>query len=143
MSHYDKFQEQQIEKEQVDHPEHYTYNKNGIELIDLIEDLPCWQANIIKYVYRCEKKGKKLQDLQKALWYLEREIGRVEEEQDIDEWARDMDDLSLSEDYEVNREIEDDLFNDDLWLQDRYKGRTYEALSQEEDDRIRQYYNED
>ena len=60
----------------VDHPVHYRGAK-GIECIDVIEDMPFWKANVIKYVWREDSKGG-LEDLKKAAWYLAREIQRRE-----------------------------------------------------------------
>ena len=61
-------------KELVDHPEHYQ--ANGIEAIDVIEgfNLNFNLGNAIKYILRSDKKGNKKQDLEKAVWYLNREI---------------------------------------------------------------------
>lgn len=58
----------------VDHPKHY--NTGAIEVIDAIEDwnLGFHLGNVVKYVARADHKGTKLQDLQKAKWYLERYI---------------------------------------------------------------------
>lgn len=58
----------------VNHPSHY--NKGKFEVIDVIED---WKlgfnlGNAVKYIARAEYKENKLQDLEKAKWYLEREI---------------------------------------------------------------------
>ena len=55
-------------------PKHYTTGK--YEVIDVIEDwdLNFRLANTIKYVARHKHKGKPLEDLKKALWYLQREI---------------------------------------------------------------------
>lgn len=63
-------------KEAVDHPEHY--NQGKYEVIDVIED---WKlnfslGNVIAYVARCEYKNNKKEDLEKAIWYLERELER-------------------------------------------------------------------
>ena len=33
-------------------------------------------GNVIKYVWRSDEKGNAIEDLEKALWYLEREIAR-------------------------------------------------------------------
>jgi hypothetical protein len=62
----------------VSHPPHYTVG--GIEVIDFIEakGLGYNLGNVIKYVSRAGKKDDYLEDLQKARWYLNREIGRVE-----------------------------------------------------------------
>ena len=58
----------------VNHPPHY--NQNGIEVIDVIEayNLNYRLGNVIKYILRSDLKGNKKQDLEKALWYLEREV---------------------------------------------------------------------
>jgi len=58
----------------VNHPPHYK--SGGIETIDFIEakDLNYRLGNVVKYVSRAGKKGDPIQDLEKALWYLQREI---------------------------------------------------------------------
>lgn len=62
------------EHDPVNHPSHYTVG--GIETIDFIEakQLNYNLGNVIKYLTRSEHKGNKKQDLQKALWYLNREL---------------------------------------------------------------------
>lgn len=64
-------------KEMVNHPSHY--NMGTIEVIDFIEDhnLNFNLGNAVKYIARCEHKGKKTEDLMKALWYINREIDRI------------------------------------------------------------------
>ena len=61
----------------VNHPPHYTVG--GIETIDFIEakSLGYNLGNVIKYVTRADYKGNKLEDLKKALWYLNREISKL------------------------------------------------------------------
>ena len=65
----------------INSPSHYT--DGGIETIDFIEakKLDYHLGNVVKYVSRAGKKdpAKKLEDLKKARWYLEREIGRVQD----------------------------------------------------------------
>ena len=59
----------------VNHPPHYK--SGGIETIDFIEakDLNYRLGNVVKYVSRAGKKDSDpVQDLEKALWYLQREI---------------------------------------------------------------------
>jgi hypothetical protein len=66
-------------KEEVNHPPHYTVG--GVETIDFIEakQLNFNLGNVVKYLSRAgEKDSDPLQDLQKARWYLNREIARVE-----------------------------------------------------------------
>lgn len=60
--------------DEVNQPTHYT--DGGIETIDFIEakGLGFNLGNAIKYISRAGKKGNRLQDLQKAQWYLTREI---------------------------------------------------------------------
>ena len=62
----------------VDHPAHY--NMGRVEVIDAIE---AWRlgfhlGNAVKYIARAELKGATIEDLEKAVWYLKREIKRRE-----------------------------------------------------------------
>ena len=63
----------------VNHPSHYTDGE--IEVIDFIEDkgLNFHRGNAVKYIARAGKKDseKEVEDLQKAVWYLNREITRL------------------------------------------------------------------
>ena len=69
--------------EQVSHPNHYGGEDNTYEAIKVIEawDLDFHIGNTVKYISRAGKKGtdKELQDLKKALWYLERKIKNLED----------------------------------------------------------------
>jgi len=58
----------------VNHPAHYKYG--GIETIDFIEakELGYNLGNVVKYVTRADHKGNRKQDLEKAMWYLQREL---------------------------------------------------------------------
>ena len=65
-------------KEMVNHPSHYNMGK--YEAIDVIED---WNLNFnlgnaVKYISRAGHKDDIVQDLKKSLWYIEREIQRIE-----------------------------------------------------------------
>lgn len=64
-------------KEQVNHPEHYS--ANGIEAIDVIDayNLNFNLGNAIKYILRADRKGNKKVDLEKSVWYLNREIDKL------------------------------------------------------------------
>ena len=68
------------DKERVNHPNHY--NQGKIEVIDAIEDwdLNFCEGNVIKYVARHRHKDEPLEDLKKAKWYLDRLIGKIEDE---------------------------------------------------------------
>ncbi len=60
----------------VNSPPHYNFGK--IEVIDALEDwkLTFHRANAVKYIARAGKKDptKEIEDLEKAVWYLKREI---------------------------------------------------------------------
>ena len=60
----------------VNHPDHYQ--GKSIEVIDIIEefDLNFNLGNVIKYILRSNKKENKSQDLNKAFWYLKREVDK-------------------------------------------------------------------
>ena len=68
----------------INHPSHYT--SGMVETIEMIESCgwgsPFCLGNVIKYVTRAPHKGSMLADLRKARWYLDREISRLEKEQD-------------------------------------------------------------
>jgi len=65
-------------KDNVNSPAHYI--TGGVETIDFIEakSLNYNLGNVVKYVSRSDYKGKKLEDLKKAQWYLNREISNLE-----------------------------------------------------------------
>ncbi len=60
----------------VNHPDHYGGADNPYEAIKVIDawGLGFNLGNTVKYISRSGKKGAELQDLQKARWYLDREI---------------------------------------------------------------------
>lgn len=77
----------------VNEPSHY--NKNGIEVIDVIETYAKTDfrlANVLKYVCRCEYKSSKLQDLQKAQWYLNRVVEELEDAWTVEEFIEERKD---------------------------------------------------
>jgi hypothetical protein len=70
----------ELPKELVNHPSHY--NRGKYEVIDVIED---WHlgfnlGNAIKYIGRCGHKDDPVQELEKAKWYIQREIDRIKKE---------------------------------------------------------------
>lgn len=54
----------------VNHPKHYTSDGCGVEAIEVTSLLPACISNAVKYVWRCGKKDEDLQELKKALWYI-------------------------------------------------------------------------
>ena len=71
------------ESDSVNHPNHYNGGK--IEVIDYIEDqkLGFCLGNAIKYISRAGKKdkGKEIEDLRKAIWYINRRILEIKREE--------------------------------------------------------------
>ena len=70
----------------VDHPAHYhseyVHTKCGetIECIDIVRHMDFDTGNAVKYVWRAGKKGDAVEDIRKAVWYLQdrlRELKRV------------------------------------------------------------------
>ena len=60
------------------HPPHYS--AGSVEVLDGIEvlGLGFHAGNVVKYIARHQHKGQPLEDLQKARWYLDRMIARLE-----------------------------------------------------------------
>ena len=62
----------------VDHPDHYQSDR--YECIDVIESLGLGSGfsigNAFKYLWRAGRKGDAVEDLEKARWYIDREIAR-------------------------------------------------------------------
>jgi hypothetical protein len=64
-------------QDNVNHPKHYTSHPSGVECIEITEHMNFNLGNATKYVWRSSLKGKDVEDLKKAIWYLEREIARI------------------------------------------------------------------
>jgi hypothetical protein len=58
----------------VNHPKHYSVHPSGIEAIEICEHFSFTVGNAIKYLWRAGQKGNALEDIKKALWYLERAV---------------------------------------------------------------------
>ncbi len=64
-------------EDMVNRPAHYLSHPSGIEAITLTEHMGFCLGNVIKYVLRAPYKGSQIEDLEKARWYLDREIVRL------------------------------------------------------------------
>ena len=58
----------------VDHPSHYTKHPSGVECIEITEHTGFCLGNAIKYIWRADLKQNAIEDLEKAAWYIEKEI---------------------------------------------------------------------
>ena len=67
--------------DKVNHPKHYTSHPSGIECIDIVEHHDFCIGNAIKYLWRAGLKdgNADVEDLKKAIWYIERKIKMLEE----------------------------------------------------------------
>lgn len=71
----------------VNHPTHYNSNPSGVECITVIEHMTLNVGNAVKYLWRAGLKkdnllrsndlDKHIEDLEKAKWYIQREIERL------------------------------------------------------------------
>lgn len=63
----------------INHPKHYNSHPSGIEAIAIVEHMNFNIGNAIKYLWRSDHKhNAPLDDLRKAVWYINREIQRLE-----------------------------------------------------------------
>ena len=58
----------------VNRPLHYTQHQSGVECIQITEHMGFCIGNAIKYLWRADLKDNSLEDLQKTMWYINREI---------------------------------------------------------------------
>lgn len=63
----------------VNHPKHYTEHPSGVECIQITEHMSFLLGNAMKYIWRNEAKNG-VEDLKKAIWYIEREIAKREQQ---------------------------------------------------------------
>jgi hypothetical protein len=73
-----------VKGDPVHKPAHYQAVP-GVECIEVTQHFSFLRGNVIKYVWRAGSKGKELEDLKKAAWYLNREIKRLEDETSTEE----------------------------------------------------------
>ncbi len=64
------------EEDNVAHPSHYTSHPSGIECIQITEHMGFNLGNALKYIWRCDLKHDAIEDLEKAKWYIDRELDK-------------------------------------------------------------------
>lgn len=72
--------------ERVDHPDYYNQHPSGVECIDIIRHYCFDIGNAIKYLWRAglkveeglTDKQKEIEDLRKAIWYIQDRIKQLE-----------------------------------------------------------------
>jgi hypothetical protein len=75
--------EEPAQYEYVNHPKHYNAHPSGVECIDIIEHMSFNLGTAVKYCWRQGLKPEQasIQDLRKAIWYINREIELIERQQ--------------------------------------------------------------
>lgn len=66
----------------VNRPFHYMQHPSGVECIQITEHMNFCLGNAMKYIWRAGLKDDAIQDLEKAKWYLERELEKRRKEQE-------------------------------------------------------------
>ena len=61
----------------VHHPSHYTSHPSGVECIEVTEHMNFCVGNAMKYLWRAGLKNDAIEDLEKAKWYVDRELQRI------------------------------------------------------------------
>lgn len=60
----------------VNQPAHYTQHPSGVECITITEHMDFNLGNALKYIWRADLKDDAIEDLEKAQWYIRRELKR-------------------------------------------------------------------
>ena len=68
-------------RDAVHHPVHYNSHPSGVEVIQITEHMNFCLGNAVKYILRCDYKGRPIEDLEKARWYIDRLIRATEGQQ--------------------------------------------------------------
>ena len=69
----------EVAKDMVGAPPHYRSHPSGIECIEVTRHMGFNLGNAIKYIWRADLKHDAIEDLKKAVWYLQDEIQKREE----------------------------------------------------------------
>jgi hypothetical protein len=92
----------------INHPDHYNWHPSGAECIEIAEHFNFNLGNALKYIWRAGRKGKVIECLKKAVWYLNREITRLENEKQDAEDVRDAEEI-LGGPFELREFISKDI----------------------------------
>ena len=72
-----------VESDMVNSPKHYTSHPSGIECIEVTRHMGFNLGNATKYIWRCDLKKDAIEDLRKAIFYLNDEIElRLKQQED-------------------------------------------------------------
>jgi hypothetical protein len=65
-----------VKNDAVNHPKHYTEHPSGVECIQVTEHMNFCLGNAVKYIWRADLKHDAIEDLEKAIWYIQRELDK-------------------------------------------------------------------
>jgi len=68
-----------VAEDVVNHPSHYTSHPSGVECIQITEHMGFNLGNALKYIWRADLKHDAIEDMKKAVFYLNREIDKRED----------------------------------------------------------------
>jgi hypothetical protein len=60
----------------VNYPHHYTSHPSGVECNDITQHMGFNLGNALKYIWRADLKGDAIEDMEKARWYISKEIAK-------------------------------------------------------------------
>ena len=63
-----------LKHDPVNRPQHYTQHPSGVECIQITEHMGFNLGNAVKYIWRADLKHDAIEDMEKAVWYIQREI---------------------------------------------------------------------
>jgi hypothetical protein len=66
--------DRELVSDPVNQPAHYRGHASGVECITITEHMGFNLGNAVKYIWRCDLKKDAIEDLEKAEWYIRREI---------------------------------------------------------------------
>jgi len=69
-----KLRKEKPKADMVNHPPHYTSHPSGVECIQITEHMGFNLGNALKYIWRADLKGSAVEDLEKAVFYINREL---------------------------------------------------------------------
>lgn len=113
--------------DKVNHPKHYNEHPSGIECIQITEHMNFCLGNAIKYIWRAGSKDNAIEDLKKAVWYLQREIQLIEKsknntdsEKTLNEW--EAEEIIVDEHLDLPEDVQALLENNSTkWVKSKLK----------------------
>jgi hypothetical protein len=71
-----KVRKEKVKADMVNNPPHYTSHPSGVECIQITEHMSFNLGNALKYIWRADLKGSAVEDLEKAVFYINRELDK-------------------------------------------------------------------